>query len=66
MLTRSKVSHSGVSGVEARLGDLDLKSPAKAEYWKNLEARLINEGWYTNLGNVSVELGPSCFLETLS
>lgn len=31
---------------EARIGDLDLKSPAKAEYWKSIERPLIEEGWY--------------------
>ncbi|KAI9879775.1 MAG: Inositol-pentakisphosphate 2-kinase [Pleopsidium flavum] len=35
--------------IEARLGDLDLKSSAgeKAVYWRNLEKSLIDEGWYT-------------------
>lgn len=35
--------------IEARLGDLDLKSSAgkKAEYWRSLESSLIDEGWYT-------------------
>jgi inositol-pentakisphosphate 2-kinase len=32
--------------IEARLGDLDLKSPDKAEYWKKMERKLIEEGWY--------------------
>lgn len=34
--------------IEARLGDLDLKTSSgrKAEYWRNLEMRLIDEGWY--------------------
>lgn len=34
--------------IEARLGDLDLKTSSgrKAEYWRNLERRLIDEGWY--------------------
>ena len=34
-------------GTEARLGDLDLKSPDKAQYWKDTENALIGEGWYT-------------------
>ena len=42
------------SPIEIRLGDLDLKSGAagKAQYWLDLESRLINEGWYAgvNLG----------------
>lgn len=35
--------------MEARLGDLDLKSPneGKAEYWRSFERRLMDEGWYT-------------------
>ncbi|KAI4159184.1 MAG: hypothetical protein LQ342_006767 [Letrouitia transgressa] len=35
--------------IEARLGDLDVKSPSggKAEYWKKTEQSLIDEGWYT-------------------
>ena len=33
----------------ARLGDLDLKaaSEKKADYWRSIEGRLIDEGWYT-------------------
>jgi inositol-pentakisphosphate 2-kinase len=34
-------------GIEARIGDLDLKSPDKAQYWKDTENALIEEGWYT-------------------
>ncbi|KAL8934489.1 MAG: hypothetical protein Q9216_005889 [Gyalolechia sp. 2 TL-2023] len=35
--------------IEARLGDLDLKTPDgnKAEYWRKTEQQLIDEGWYT-------------------
>ncbi|RFU31099.1 hypothetical protein B7463_g5262, partial [Scytalidium lignicola] len=33
--------------VEARLGDLDLKSSAKVSYWIFMERGLIDEGWYT-------------------
>ncbi|MCJ1390070.1 Inositol-pentakisphosphate 2-kinase [Xylographa bjoerkii] len=32
--------------VEAKLGDMDLKSWAKAGYWRQLEERLIREDWY--------------------
>ena len=32
--------------VEARLGDLDLKSRVKKEYWQRSELELIEEGWY--------------------
>jgi inositol-pentakisphosphate 2-kinase len=40
--------HSEETGkeVEARLGDLDLKSRAKKEYWRRTELELIEEGWY--------------------
>ncbi|KAJ5466933.1 Inositol-pentakisphosphate 2-kinase [Penicillium sp. IBT 31633x] len=36
------------SPVQIRLGDLDLKTGAggKAGYWRDLEAQLIEEGWY--------------------
>ncbi|KAL9001497.1 MAG: hypothetical protein Q9169_000072 [Polycauliona sp. 2 TL-2023] len=35
--------------IEARLGDLDLKTPdgGKEDYWRETERQLINEGWYT-------------------
>lgn len=34
--------------IESRLGDLDLKTAAggKAQYWLDIENRLIREGWY--------------------
>lgn len=32
--------------IEARIGDLDLKSTRKLEYWQTLERALITEGWY--------------------
>ena len=32
--------------VEARLGDLDLKSREKKEYWRRSELELIEDGWY--------------------
>jgi inositol-pentakisphosphate 2-kinase len=32
--------------IEARIGDLDLKSTRKLEYWQSLERALITEGWY--------------------
>lgn len=39
----------GNGAIEARLGDLDLKSSnrKKAEYWRNLEEQLTDGGWYT-------------------
>ena len=35
--------------IEARLGDLDLKTPdgGKGDYWRETEQQLIDEGWYT-------------------
>lgn len=40
-----KVGHNSV---DARLGDLDLKTgKGKAEYWRDLERQLIGGGWYT-------------------
>jgi inositol-pentakisphosphate 2-kinase len=35
-------------GVDARLGDLDLKQPERLSRWKSTEESLITEGWYTN------------------
>ncbi|CAL3968432.1 unnamed protein product [Diplocarpon coronariae] len=35
--------------IEARIGDLDVKSPQKAAYWKETETPLIAEGWYAGL-----------------
>jgi inositol-pentakisphosphate 2-kinase len=32
--------------VVAKIGDLDLKRPEKAEYWKDVERPLLEEGWY--------------------
>ncbi|KAI6246721.1 Inositol-pentakisphosphate 2-kinase [Erysiphe necator] len=40
-----RISRSGEK-VEARIGDLDLKSTAKISYWKQVENELINGGWY--------------------
>lgn len=37
----------GRSTIEARLGDLDLKSKGKEEYWRKTEHELIEDGWYT-------------------
>lgn len=38
----------GQGSIDARLGDLDLKTgKAKAEYWRGLERQLIEGGWYT-------------------
>ncbi|KAI9844745.1 MAG: Inositol-pentakisphosphate 2-kinase [Sclerophora amabilis] len=39
----------GDDTIEARIGDLDLKTPdeGKEDYWRALETSLIEEGWYT-------------------
>ncbi|KAG0650402.1 hypothetical protein D0Z07_3478 [Hyphodiscus hymeniophilus] len=34
---------------EARIGDLDLKSKDKINYWRGIEWSLIEEGWYEGL-----------------
>ncbi|MCJ1315230.1 Inositol-pentakisphosphate 2-kinase [Xylographa vitiligo] len=41
-----RVPSSGGGRVEAKLGDMDLKSAAKAGYWRGLEERLVREDWY--------------------
>lgn len=42
----------GQSSIDARLGDLDLKTgKGKAEYWRGLERHLIDGGWYTATEN---------------
>ena len=39
--------------VQARIGDLDLKSPGngKAKYWIDVERKLLEGGWYTATEN---------------
>ena len=32
--------------IEARIGDLDVKSSEKGAYWRETEEKLIREGWY--------------------
>ncbi|KAI2193876.1 Inositol-pentakisphosphate 2-kinase [Ophidiomyces ophidiicola] len=48
---------------EVRLGDLDFKSGTggKLEYWRDLETRLIEEGWYH--GREAVAEMPDCSLQ---
>ena len=42
----------GRTSIDARLGDLDLKTgKEKAEYWRNTERRLIDGRWYTATEN---------------
>ena len=53
LMRSHKIPMTGHTKVEARLGDLDLKTSGgkKAEYWRNLERRLIDEGWYSATEN---------------
>lgn len=59
-----KVPRSCSGAIEARIGDLDLKSGrgGKAEYWRSTETRLINEGWYTCTEIGRRESVNGCFL----
>ena len=59
-----QIPRSCSGAVEARLGDLDLKSShvEKAEYWKATERRLIDEGWYTCTERRRVNEDNECFL----
>jgi inositol-pentakisphosphate 2-kinase len=45
LFVKFKSEESGEK-IEARLGDLDLKSKAKKERWRRSELELIEEGWY--------------------
>lgn len=38
--------HDSSAPIIAKIGDLDLKRPEKAEYWKDVERPLLEEGWY--------------------
>ncbi|KAK2755007.1 Inositol-pentakisphosphate 2-kinase [Arachnomyces sp. PD_36] len=44
-----KVSHDESQPIETRLGDLDVKTGGggKSQYWRDIETRLISEGWYS-------------------
>ncbi|KAL8981571.1 MAG: hypothetical protein Q9205_003688 [Flavoplaca limonia] len=48
--------------IEARLGDLDLKTPhgGKGDYWKETEQQLIDEGWYTATETTPAPKGSTC------
>ncbi|CAD6504823.1 BgTH12-00326 [Blumeria graminis f. sp. triticale] len=48
--------------IEARLGDLDLKSPAKLSYWKKIECQLIDGGWYNDAEHPAHKQPNNCFL----
>lgn len=57
----------GEGPVEIRLGDLDLKTAGggKANYWLDLENRLIREGWYRGRGDGQGRLQSRCSLASL-
>lgn len=59
-----QVPLDGEGDIEARLGDLDFKSPDKGkwDYWRDLETRLIDEGWYTGREKAEVEQDELCIL----
>lgn len=57
------MSCSGPYKIEARLGDLDLKSPAKTDYWKSIEEKLINGGWYTGDEKEFISTNDECALQ---
>ncbi|KAL3424940.1 Inositol-pentakisphosphate 2-kinase [Phlyctema vagabunda] len=48
--------------IEARLGDLDLKSRDKADKWKEAERCLIEDGWYQGTEKVVTALPNQCAL----
>lgn len=48
--------------IEARIGDLDLKSSKKEHYWKNIERQLIEEGWYEGIEDTEDEQPLTCAL----
>lgn len=68
LLLTPQIPRSGHGNIEARLGDLDLKTSKgqKAEYWRSLERRLIDEGWYTEMEKQLDANGHVCELEAMS
>ncbi len=52
--------------VEGRLGDLDMKSPAKASSWIAQEWQLIDEGWYTGTEVNGAQSDILCALQRVS
>ncbi len=50
------------SNIEARIGDLDVKSAAKADYWSSTERALIEEGWYTGTESAEFKQLLTCSL----
>ena len=59
-----QIPRSGRGPVEARLGDLDLKSSngEKARYWKSTEKELIDQGWYTLKKDCDSSRKTECYL----
>ncbi|RKF58037.1 Inositol-pentakisphosphate 2-kinase [Erysiphe neolycopersici] len=56
-----RISKNGEK-IEARIGDLDLKSTAKISYWKQIENELINGGWYEGAEDKSHQQPNYCVL----
>ena len=50
------------AAVEARFGDLECKSLAKAPHWRDAEAQLIDCGWYEGRPDATVEDSVQCAL----
>jgi inositol-pentakisphosphate 2-kinase len=48
--------------IEARIGDLDIKSPDKAPYWRDTERELIEEGWYLGKEKAADQQPLTCHL----
>ena len=50
--------------IEARLGDLDLKSSSKADYWRKLDQQLIDGGWYQGTEQSPLSFFTGCLLQS--
>ncbi|CAI7677238.1 unnamed protein product [Penicillium pancosmium] len=61
-----KIPRNESAPVEIRLGDLDLKTGAggKAQYWRDLEHKLIDGGWYCSSGSDSSQKPSECALRS--
>lgn len=59
VVARSSDPTAKNESVQAKIGDLDLKSPAngKAKYWIDIERKLIDEGWYADMGRMGYLAG---------
>ncbi|KAG6986629.1 hypothetical protein G7Y79_00075g099010 [Physcia stellaris] len=62
-----KIPYDNNEDVELRLGDFDLKSSGagKADYWRNTERKLVEEGWYTATEKLSRGSKEAGFLDSL-